>query len=156
MRLTSRMSTAARLVLAATMVFAGLSKIADLRDAGRTVAAYQLVYVGAAQLIGGVLSFMEVALGLLLAAGLATRAAALSTAGLMIVYTAAIVSVWVRGLSISCGCFGGGGTVTSGAHMGYLLDIVRNVAFLSAAVLLAWRPQTRFALDQWVLDGKKV
>ena len=35
-------------------------------------------------------------------------------AGLMAVFIAGVISVWVRGLSIDCGCFGGGGAVPEG------------------------------------------
>lgn len=147
--------TAARLLLAAVLGYAGLVKIKDLREAGRSVAVYQIVPTDAAQFVGGALPFVEVAVALLLIAGLATRAAATATAALMAMYIAAIVSVWARGLSIDCGCFGGGGTLTDGAERGYVIDIARDLLFLGAAVLLIWNPRTRYALDRWVLDVKE-
>jgi uncharacterized membrane protein YphA (DoxX/SURF4 family) len=147
--------TAARLALAAVLGYAGLVKIQDLTEAGRSVAVYQIVPVDAARFVGGVLPFVEVAVALLLVVGLATRAAAAVTAVLMAAYVAAIVSVWARGLSIDCGCFGGGGTLTNGAERGYVVDIARDLLFLGAAVLLTWKPRTRCALDRWVLDTKE-
>ncbi|MBT2410059.1 DoxX family membrane protein [Streptomyces sp. ISL-12] len=147
--------TAARLLLAAVLGYAGWVKIRDLTEAGRTVALYRIVPEDSAQLVGGVLPFIEVALALLLIAGLATRAVAAATAVLMVTYIAAIASVWARGLSIDCGCFSSGGTVTSGAERGYVIDIARDVVFLAAAVLLVRHPRTRYALDRWVLDTKE-
>jgi uncharacterized membrane protein YphA (DoxX/SURF4 family) len=147
--------TAARLVLAVVLSYAGLVKIQDLTAAGRSVAVYRIVPTDAAQFVGGVLPFVEVAVGLLLALGLAIRATAAVTAALMATYIAAIVSVWVRGLSIDCGCFGGGGALTGGAQRGYLVDIARDLLFLGAAVLLVRHPRTRYALDRWVLDAKE-
>lgn len=156
MRVTKTwMGTAARLLLAVVLSYAGLVKIQDLTEAGRTVALYRIVPEDSAQLVGGVLPFIELALALLLVVGLATRAVAVATAVLMVTYIAAIASVWARGLSIDCGCFSSGGSVTSGAERGYVIDIARDLAFLGAAVLLIWNPRTRYALDRWVLDTKE-
>ncbi|MEV0735373.1 MauE/DoxX family redox-associated membrane protein [Streptomyces sp. NPDC050549] len=146
---------AARLLLAAVLAYAGLVKIGDLTEAGRTVALYRIVPDGWAQLVGGVLPFVEVALALLLVAGLATRAAAAGAAVLLVAYAAAIASVWARGMSIDCGCFGGGGTLSGGAARGYALDIARDLLLLGAAALLVRNPRTRYALDSWVLDPKE-
>lgn len=143
---------AARLLLAAVLAYAGLVKIGDLTEAGRTVALYRIVPADWAQLIGGVLPFAEVAVALLLAAGLATRAMAAGAAVLLAAYVAAIASVWARGMSIDCGCFGGGGALTGGAERGYAIDIARDLALLAAAALLIRNPRTRYALDNRVLD----
>ncbi|WP_323371827.1 MauE/DoxX family redox-associated membrane protein [Streptomyces katsurahamanus] len=147
--------TAARLLLAGVLGYAGLVKIADLTEAGRTVALYRIVPDDSAQLVGGVIPFIEVALALLLIAGLATRAVAVATAAMMVMYIAAIISVWARGMSIDCGCFGSGGNLTSGAERGYVIDIARDLVFLAAAALLIRNPRTRYALDRWVLDAKE-
>ncbi|MFF3175409.1 MauE/DoxX family redox-associated membrane protein [Streptomyces sp. NPDC057900] len=147
--------TAARIVLAVVLGYAGLVKIRDLNDAGRSVAVYRIVPDDLAELIGGALPFAEIAVALLLVAGLATRVAAVVTAVLLAVYVAAIVSVWARGMSIDCGCFGGGGTLTSGAERGYAIDIARDLVLLGAAALLIRNPRTRYALDRWVLDTKE-
>lgn len=147
--------TVARLLLAAALCWAGLAKAGDLTEAGRVVALYRIVPDDSAQLIGGVLPFVELALALLLAAGLATRAAAVAAAALLVAYLAAIASVWARGLSIDCGCFGGGGSLSGGAERGYALDIARDLVLLGAAVLLIRHPRTRYALDRWVLDPKE-
>ncbi|MFD8764664.1 MauE/DoxX family redox-associated membrane protein [Streptomyces mirabilis] len=145
----------ARLLLAAILAYAGLVKIGDLTEAGRTVALYRIVPADSAQLVGGVLPFVEVALALLLAAGLATRVAAAGAAVLLVAYAAAIASVWARGMSIDCGCFGGGGTLSGGAARGYALDLARDLLLLGAAALLIRNPRTRYALDGWVLDPKE-
>ncbi|GAX53312.1 MauE/DoxX family redox-associated membrane protein [Streptomyces olivochromogenes] len=146
---------AARLLLTVVLAYAGLVKIGDLTEAGRTVALYRIVPDDSAQLVGGVLPFVEVALALLLVAGLATRAAAVGAAVLLVAYAAAIASVWARGMSIDCGCFGGGGTLSGGAARGYALDIARDLVLLGAAALLIRNPRTRYALDSWVLDPKE-
>lgn len=154
MRQLPWVALAARLVLGAVALWAGLAKVVDLRASDASVAAYGLVSPEAARVIGGALPFAEIAVGVLLIAGLATRLAALLTAALMGVYIAAIASAWARGLSIDCGCFGGGGPVTQGAQRGYELDIARDVVLLVLAVSLALWPRTRYALDQWLFHTK--
>jgi hypothetical protein len=61
---------------------------------------------------------------------------------------AAVISVAARGLSIDCGCFGGGGPVPSGQTR-YPSEIIRDVGLLLLAGWLIWRPQSRFCLDRW-------
>ena len=51
---------------------------------------------------------------LLLLAGIAHAAVAVASAGLLLVFIAGVTQAWARGLSIDCGCFGGGGAVDPG------------------------------------------
>jgi len=56
-----------------------------------------------------------------------------------------VTSAWARGLSIDCGCFGGGGAVASDQTR-YGTELLRDGALLVvAAVLIRW-PASRFAL----------
>ena len=147
-------TTAARLVLGVVMLWAGLTKVTDLRASNAAVAAYGLVSPESARIIGGALPFAEIALGILLLAGVATRLAAVVSAVAMGAYIAAIASAWARGLSIDCGCFGGGGPVTHGAQQAYAVDIARDTALLAVAVFLAWLPRSRYALDGWLFPAE--
>lgn len=150
------LGTALRLVLAGVMAWAGLSKVSDLRASGTSVAAYGLVPAQAARAVGGALPLAECAIALLLLAGLATRLTAVLTGALLAVYIGAIASAWARGLSIDCGCFGGGGSVSGDATRGYVLDLVRDAFLVAMAVLLVWRPVTRYALDGLVPEVPEV
>jgi uncharacterized membrane protein YphA (DoxX/SURF4 family) len=141
------LGTVLRATLAAVMAWAALAKITDLRSSGTSVAAYGLVSPEAARTLGGALPYTEAAIGLLLLAGLATRMTAVFTAALLALYLGAIASAWARGLSISCGCFGGGGAVTHDATRGYVVDMARDFVLMAMAVLLALRPATRYGLD---------
>jgi uncharacterized membrane protein YphA (DoxX/SURF4 family) len=147
-------STAARLGLAAVWLVAGGLKVGDLAASGRAVNAYDLFPYDAAKVVGAVQPFLEIALGLLLLAGLAVRLSAGISAGLLVIFIAGIVSAWARGLQIDCGCFSTGGELGAGQNPQYAWDIVRDTGFLLLAGILLWRPRTRYSIDG-VLMGEK-
>ena len=148
-------STVARLGLAAVWLVAGGLKIGDLAASGRAVNAYRVMPFEAAQVVGAVQPFLEIALGLLLLIGLAVRLVAGLSAVLFTVFIAGIISAWARGLAIDCGCFSKGGDLGAGATPAYGWEIARDVGFVLLAALLIWRPWTRFSLDELLMRGTR-
>ncbi|MET7708460.1 MauE/DoxX family redox-associated membrane protein [Micromonospora sp. NPDC005413] len=141
---------AARLGLAAVWLVAGASKVGDLAASGRAVNAYQVMPYDVATVIGAALPFVELALGVLLLLGLATRLSAVVSAALLVVFIAGIASAWARGLAIDCGCFGSGGQLAEGQAPSYLPEILRDLGFLVlAGFLLIW-PRTPVSVDGWL------
>lgn len=137
---------AARLLLGIVLIAAGGLKVGKPIVSARAVQAYQIFPFEIAGYIGYALPVLEVAVGVLLVLGLFTRPAAIVGAGLMIAFIIGIASAWMRGLSIDCGCFGGGGEVSAGETK-YPQEIARDVLFAAAGLWLVWRPRTPFALD---------
>ena len=146
-RIQPWVSTACRLVLAGVWIVAGASKVGDLAESGRAVAAYRVMPYDLATFIGAVLPFLEIALGLLLLLGLATRLVAILSAGLLIVFIAGIISAWARGLRIDCGCFGGGGDLTGDEQPAYTSETIRDIALVLVAGFLALFPRSRWSVD---------
>src|SRR3954468_4819547 len=107
-------STGARLGLAAVWLVAGALKVGDLAASGRAVNAYGIFPYEVAKVIGAAQPFLEIALGLLLLAGLAVRLSAGISAVLLLIFIAGIAWAWARGLQIDCGCFSSGGTLGAG------------------------------------------
>jgi uncharacterized membrane protein YphA (DoxX/SURF4 family) len=140
-------STAARLGLAAVWLVAGATKVGDLAASGRAVSAYRLMPYEAAKVVGAVQPFLEIALGLLLLAGVAVRLSAGISAVLLVIFVAGIASAWARGLQIDCGCFSQGGELGTGQLPTYGREILRDTGFLVLAAILLWRPRTRFSVD---------
>lgn len=138
--------TAARLGLAVVWAWAGLAKVSDPEAAAQAVRAYRLLPESLVKPFGYGLPFLELAVALLLLVGLGTRIAAGLAALLLLMFIGSIASVWARGISIDCGCFGGGGAV-SASHTAYVQEILRDCGFLLLAGWLLWRPRTRFSLD---------
>jgi uncharacterized membrane protein YphA (DoxX/SURF4 family) len=141
-------STAARVGLAVVFLTAGLLKAADSQSSVAAVRAYHLLPAGAATLVGWGLPFVELALGVLLLVGVATRPVAVAAAVLLVAFIFAVLSAAARGLSIDCGCFGGGGAVAPD-QTAYAAEIARDVGFLVLAGWLVWRPLSRWSLDRW-------
>jgi uncharacterized membrane protein YphA (DoxX/SURF4 family) len=140
-------STAARLVLGAVFLTAGGLKVIDPQSAVAAVDAYRLLPSSVATIVGWGLPFAEMALGLLLLAGVATRVVAVVAALLLLVFIAAVASAAARGLSIDCGCFGGGGEVAPG-QTAYGREVIQDIGLLLPALWLMWQPHSRFALDR--------
>ena len=139
--------TLARAIVGAVWIAAGATKVSDLAASGRAVNAYELLPVEVGRAVGAALPFVELALGALLLLGLATRLAAAVSAALLAAFVAGIASVWARGLSIDCGCFGGGGALAEGQSPAYGWEITRDSALLLLSVFLVLRPHTRLSLD---------
>jgi uncharacterized membrane protein YphA (DoxX/SURF4 family) len=141
------LGTLLRLGVGGVFVASGWLKVANPTESVRAVQAYDLVPYGLARWVGYGLPFLEIAIAVLLIVGLATRFGAGVAIVLLLVFIAAVTSAWARGLTIDCGCFGGGGQVASNETR-YLQEIVRDVALLAAASWLVWQPRTRFAFDR--------
>jgi uncharacterized membrane protein YphA (DoxX/SURF4 family) len=135
-------------MLGGVFLVAGVLKAIDPQSSVAAVRAYELLPTSLATIVGWGLPFAEIALGLLLLAGIATRAVAAAAAILLVVFIAAVVSVAARGLSIDCGCFGGGGEVAPD-QTAYGIELVRDAGLLLLAAWLVWQPRSRLALDRF-------
>lgn len=138
-------SLLARLGLAAVWLISGAVKFVDPTQTEVAVRAYQLLPESLVRPVASTLPMLEIALGLLLLIGLGVRVAAIVSAVVLVVLIAVIVSVWARGLSIDCGCFGGGGTADVDGW-DYAREIARDVGFLALAGWLIVFPRSPFSL----------
>jgi len=138
-----------RLVLAGVLLVAGAAKFFEGGFAAqRAINAYKVFPPEWAPFLGYALPGLEIVLGLLLLVGMFVRVSSLITAVLMAGFIAGIISVWVRGYSIDCGCFGGGGEVSdAGKNMRYSKEILRDLLFVGLSVRLAIWPRTPFAFE---------
>jgi len=150
---TQWLSTVVRVALAGIMLWAGLAKLLEPDQALRAVQAYRIFSSSIDDIVAIGLPIVEITVGVLLLLGLGTRFAAWVTAGLMVLFIAGVASAWIRGLSIDCGCFGGGGDVPSAGRVGrYLTEIGRDLVFMALAVWLIRFPSSRLSLDRLTDD----
>lgn len=137
----------ARLILGGVFLVAGALKVTTPEAMAKATQAYQLLPHDVAAYVGYALPTIEIILGLLLVLGLFTRVAAILTSLLVVAFVIGIAQAWARGLTIDCGCFGGGGTV-SADETNYLQRLVEDVGLLACGLWLSWRPTARLSLDR--------
>jgi len=141
-----------RLLLGGVLLVAGGLKAFKPSESAGAVAAYKILPTDIAHLIGYALPWLEVALGILLIIGLTTRLAAIAGTAVMIIFTAAIISVWARGILIDCGCFGGGGEIdpskASEARRAYLMEILRDLGLALSGIYLYFFPYGRLSIEK--------
>ena len=140
------LALAARLVIGGVWIYAGAVKLPDPAQSVEAVRAYQLLPGDMASTVGQLLPVVEVVVGICLVLGVLTGAFAVLSALLFVVFIAGIASVWMRGIDIDCGCFGGGG-YDPDASSAYPWEIARDAGLLLLSLLLAWAGSSRLALD---------
>src|SRR6185503_16246974 len=123
-RVRDVVGTVARLGLAAVFLISGVLKAVDPDTTYVAVRAYDVLPKAGVAVVATVLPWLEIALGLLL-----------------LVFIAGVTQAWARGLSIDCGCFGGGGAVEPGRTT-YGRELLRDLGFLLMAGWLVVRPRT--------------
>lgn len=136
----------ARLVTGGVWIVAGALKLPDPAASVRAVRAYDLLPESVTPTFGHLLPIVEVVMGVALVLGLLTRGAAVISSLLFVMFIVGIASVWARGISIECGCFGGGGTRADAASS-YPWEIARDLGLLALSLLLVTWRRTRLALD---------
>ena len=139
--------TVARLGLAAVFLISGVLKAVDPDTTYVAVRAYDVLPKSGVAVVATVLPWLEIALGLLLLAGLATRVVAAVGGALLLVFIAGVTQAWARGLSIDCGCFGNGGTIAA-SQTQYPQEIARDIGLFACAAWLAVRPRSAVSLDR--------
>jgi uncharacterized membrane protein YphA (DoxX/SURF4 family) len=133
------------LALGALFVYASLDKIAQPADFARIVYHYRLIGPDrlipplVPNLLAVTLPWIELLVGLLLAAGVWRREAAGLAAGLLVVFLVAVGAALYRGIDIeNCGCF----SVGAGGRGAGVLLLAEDTAMLAVALTL-WRWRSR-------------
>lgn len=137
----------ARLALGGVLFAAGWLKIFTPAKSQMAVRAYEVLPIPVANFLGLVLPWLEIGVGVLLILGVGVRLSAIIGGALMLLFIVAIAQAGLRGLSIDCGCFGGGGAVEAGKTK-YLSEILRDTGLALLALYLIRYPVTRFALER--------
>ena len=119
----------ARLVLSATLLFAALPKIGDPVAFATSIEGFRLVGRQGSLWVALVLPWLELVVGMGLLIPQIRRGCGILIALLLLLFIGLHISAWMRGLDISCGCFGQGEEPAN-----YLWLILRNVGLLIAMI----------------------
>jgi len=122
-----------RVATGLVLLYAGAIKSLDTQATLRAVHGYRLVPFVLERPLACGLSWLEVALGVLLLLGLSTRLAGAAVACLSALFLAVMTQALTRGLAIGCGCFGAGSGRLS------WIDLARDLPLLGAGLYLAVR-----------------
>lgn len=133
-----------RIALGGVFLLAGFVKLSDPQSFAFSVKAFKILPDHLAILATFVFPWLEAICGVLLIAGIWTRAAAVVGVLQLIAFIAGIISVLARGLSVSCGCFGKYDLLCSGPLS--LCNVGQNTGLLLIGVVLAVFGSGRFAL----------
>jgi uncharacterized membrane protein YphA (DoxX/SURF4 family) len=136
-----------RLILGGVLLAAGALKIGNLQKSAMAVRAYEMLPVELANFLGYALPWIEIGMGLLLIVGASVKICGLLGSLTMLAFIIAIAQAWARGLSIDCGCFGGGGTIDP-EDTKYLSEIIRDIGLLAMGVFLYYYPKGKLSLDR--------
>ena len=153
-RVRDHVGLLARLVLGVVLVVAGALKIGNPLGAARAVQAYEVMPFEVARWVGYALPWIEIVVGVLLVLGLFTRTSALLGTVLMLAFVIGIAQAWARGLTIDCGCFGGGGQVDADQTR-YGSEILRDLGLALFGAWLVARPASTLSLDRALFGADK-
>jgi putative oxidoreductase len=121
---------ALRIVLGAVFMYAGAMKIGDPVHLADSIAAFDILPRTMVSPLALGLPPFEIAAGLLLLIGWQRRVAALALVIAMAIFSAALLSAILRGLTLDCGCFGAG---SAPSVLKMWLDLGRDVVLLAAS-----------------------
>ncbi len=134
-----------RLALAGVFIAACIHKIANPFEFGLQVATYQILPLSLINLQAIILPWAELIVAVFLIVGLMTRASALVTCGMNVMFIVAIAMALAADLQLQCGCF-------ASAEAGHEMDsglLIRDVVFLVLGAVLIYIGPDRFTLDRF-------
>jgi uncharacterized membrane protein YphA (DoxX/SURF4 family) len=132
-----------RVAIGLVFVVAGLAKIGHATEFAAQIAGFRLLPQPVVAPMALVLPFLELLLGGYLVVGLFTRASAWTAAALFALFDAAIASAVVRGMTVSCGCFGPNDTTVTTWP-----EVARDAVLVVIAIVVALRAPGMLALDR--------
>jgi len=121
-----------RLLYGAMFVYAGAEKMADAEVFAAVIFNYQILPAKAVYAAAMLMPAVEVVCGLALCVNTLARGASVVLNLLMVGFIGAMGWAMVRGLDVTCGCFGGSGQAVTGA------TLARDAAFLAVGLLAMW------------------
>lgn len=143
------LSLLVRLSMAGILIAAAVPKALDIPQSIRAVRAYQLLPEALVPFVGTMLPFLEFVLAAVLLVGAFTRAASAVWLLMMAGFLTGVIWAWATGLTIDCGCFGGGGEVEA-SETNYPSHVLERLGFIALGTYLVIWPRSKFSVDSWL------
>lgn len=131
--MNSKVRFALGFILGGVFVISGILKVMAPGRFFQDIENYDLVPWRAASVaLAFYLPWLEIVSGIAVIVRPVRTVALVVLSALLLIFSAALLQAWMRGLDISCGCFGG-----HTGHPRYLLWIGRDVGLLAVSLVLA-------------------
>lgn len=118
-----------RIALGAIFIYAAIPKILRPDEFADAINNYRTLPFFLVNIFAVCLPFIELLYGLFLIIGFRIKAVSFGTLVLMTIFIIAILSAWIRGIDINCGCFGTGTESIS------YKEIIRDILFFGIALI---------------------
>ena len=129
-----------RILLGLMFIYASLDKIAHPEEFAKQIGYYKVLPFGVENILGIVLPWTELIIGICLIAGLLVDGATLLSIIMMLVFILAISQAMLRGIDITCGCF----KVSADSDKLGLDTIIRDIIFLVMSYIVLNRQERKF------------
>ncbi|MGP8243928.1 MAG: MauE/DoxX family redox-associated membrane protein [Bryobacteraceae bacterium] len=121
-----------RLLLGGIFIYAAWTKLHTPWELfAMSIDSYQILPLRAVEFVARTLPWFELAVGILLIAGIWLRGAAIATSLLLGVFFGLMVRAYATGQQINCGCFGPGELIS-------WKTLLRDGSLLAASLALTW------------------
>jgi putative oxidoreductase len=120
-----------RLALGGIFIYAGYAKLRDPWELfALGISSYNILPLSMVEFVARTLPWFEVLLGLALIVGIQLRYSSTVCSLLLLVFFGLLIRAYVKGMEISCGCFGaGGGAIT-------WRELLRDGSMLAGSLLM--------------------
>ncbi len=129
--------TIVALLFGALFIWSGVAKLKDPISFADNVRNFQVIGDPIAPAVALFLPWVEVFAGIALMSGRFAKGGAFIITGLMVFFTLLMGISWIRGLDITCGCFGDNDIVN------YPVKMTQNIILLAIGFFLWWRFETK-------------
>ena len=137
-----------RVVLGGVFIYSAYSKIVNPAQFALSVAAYQFLPSCFVGMFALVLPMVELVAGVALLVTKWSREAAALITALLGMFLIGLTQALVRGLKISCGCFGSDSPEADSLQAA----LIRDLVLLGPACLLTFRPRRWLLVRSWLVN----
>lgn len=142
MKVQQWMPLIVRLTVGTVFLYSGVAKLVDIGAFVEAVRQFHILPEFSLTFFSIALSTSEVVLGMLLIAGLWTRAAAFTVSLMLLGFTLLLINALLTGTAKECGCFGTGEELDWWA-------VGRDAALLALSLYLMQAKEFFYSLDGW-------
>lgn len=121
------------LAFGALFIWSGIGKVKDPMSFADAIRNYRIVGDPIAPALAHFIPWLEIFAGLGTMIERTRQGAVALLTLLLLIFTLGIISAWLRGLDIACGCFG------SEEAMDYPVKVVQNLVLIAWGGFLWWR-----------------